>query len=234
MKLFQWVLVAAAMLVAPAALAQAPAPTQGNQTAYAVTYLEVVPSMKAEAVGLLKASAEASHKEAGNQRYDILQRTGRDNEFAILEAWSDRKAFDAHAGGAAMTAFRDKLTPLRSGPYDERPSVPITVAPASGAVPKGGGPVYAITHVDVAPNVKDQCIALLNALGEAARKEPGSLRFEAWQQDNRTNHFTVSETWKDRAALDAHRFNANTREFREKLAPMLGALYDMRIYTSLE
>jgi len=232
MKLFQRTLVAAAMLVAPAALAQAPAPIQGNQMAYTVTYIETVPSMKAEAVGLLKAAAEASRKEAGNQRYDILQRTGRDNEFAILEAWSDRKAFDAHAGGAAMTAFRDKLTPLRSGPYDERPSVPITVAPASGAVPKGA--VYAITHVDVAPNVKDQCIALLNALGEEARKEPGSLRFEAWQQDNRTNHFTVSETWKDRAALDAHRFNANTREFREKLAPMLGALYDMRIYTSLE
>jgi quinol monooxygenase YgiN len=231
MKLFHRALVAAAMLVAPAALAQAPAPAQGNQMAYTVTYIETVPSMKAEAVGLLKAAAEASRKEAGNQRYDILQRTGRDNEFAILEAWSDRKAFDAHAGGAAMTAFRDKLTPLRSGPYDERPSVPVTVAPASGAVPKGA--VYAITHVDVAPNVKDQCIALLNALGEAARKEPGSLRFEAWQQDNRTNHFTVSETWNDRAALDAHRFNANTRAFREKLAPMLGALYDMRIYTSL-
>jgi quinol monooxygenase YgiN len=230
MKLFYRTLAAAAMLVVPAALAQAPA--QDNQIAYAVTYIEVVPSMKAEVVGLLKASAEASRKAAGNQRYDILQRTGRDNEFAILEAWSDRKAFDAHTGGAAMTAFRDKLTPARSGPYDERPSVPITVAPASGAVPKGA--VYAITHVDVSPNVKDQCIALLNALGEAARKEPGSLRFEAWQQDNRTNHFTVSETWKDRGALDAHRFDANTRAFREKLAPMLGALYDMRIYTNLE
>ena len=59
MKLFQRTLVAAAMLVAPAALAQTPAPTQGNPMAYMVSYIEVVPSMKAEAVGLLKAAAEA-------------------------------------------------------------------------------------------------------------------------------------------------------------------------------
>jgi quinol monooxygenase YgiN len=42
------------------------------------------------------------------------------------------------------------------------------------------------------------------------------------------------EIWKDRAALDAHNAAAPTREFREKLGHMMGALYDDRRYRSLE
>ena len=71
-------------------------------------------------------------------------------------------------------------------------------------------------------------------LAEDGRKEPGSERFEAWQQNNRTNHFTVVEIWKNREAADAHAVTASTKEFREKLGPMIGALFDDRFYTSME
>jgi quinol monooxygenase YgiN len=54
------------------------------------------------------------------------------------------------------------------------------------------------------------------------------------QQPNRLNHFTVVDTWKDQPALDAHDVAAGTLAFREKLGPMLGALYDDRRYKSLE
>jgi quinol monooxygenase YgiN len=228
MRVFCGMLIAAAaMAVAPAAVAQAPA----EGTAYVVTYIEVVPSAKGEAAGLLKQVATASRKEGGNQRYDILQRIDRDNQFVILEAWTDQKAAEAHAGGSAMKEFKDKLKPLQASFYDERPSIGVAVAPAPASVDKDA--IYAVTHVDVIPPSKDDCMVMLKKLAEDTRKEPNAERFEAWVQNNRANHFTVTEIWKNRAAHDAHIATASTREFREKLGPMSGALYDERLYKSL-
>ena len=87
--------------------------------------------------------------------------------------------------------------------------------------------------MDVIPPSKDDCIVMLKKLADDTRKESDAVRFEAWQQNNRANHFTVTEIWKNRAALDAHIAAASTKEFREKLGPMSGALYDERLYTSL-
>jgi quinol monooxygenase YgiN len=228
MRAFCGMLIAAAtMAVAPVAMAQAPA----EGTAYVVTYIEVVPSAEREAAGLLKQVAAASRKEAGNQRYDILQRLDRKNQFVILEAWSDLKAAEAHAGGGALKQFKDKLKPLQASFYDERPSNGIAVAPPSGSASKGA--VYAVTHVDVTPPNKDDCIAMLKKLADDARKEPSSVQFEAWQQNNRANHFTVTEIWKNRASVDGHISAGATKDFREKLGPMSGALYDERLYRSL-
>jgi len=230
MKIVFGVLIAAAMMsiaATPAARAQATA----GQT-YVVTYLEILPSAKADAIGLLKQIAATSRKEAGNQRYDIVQRIERENQFAILEAWSDLKAAEAHLTGAAMKQFRDKLAPLRVGPYDERPSNGIDVTPSAEPATKDS--IYLITHVDVAPPFKDECIVMLKKAAEDTRKEPNIERFEAWQQNNRANHFTVTEIWKNRAAVEAHLIAASTRELREKLGPMMGALYDERHYKNLE
>jgi quinol monooxygenase YgiN len=70
-------------------------------------------------------------------------------------------------------------------------------------------------------------------MAEETRKDGGTLIYEVLQQPNRLNHFTVAEIWKDRNALDAHQMAAHTRQFREKLAPMAGALYDERFYKSV-
>jgi len=218
---------AGALAAAPAAMAQAPA----GGAAYMVTYIEVLPSAQGEVAGLLKQVAAASRKEAGNQRYDILQRVDRKNQFVILEAWTDLKAAEAHTGGAPLKQFKDKLKPVQASFYDERPSNGIAVAPSTASV--GRGAIYAVTHVDVTPPNKDDCIVMLKKLADDARKEPDSLQFEAWQQNNRANHFTVAEIWKNRAAIDAHIVTASTKEFREKLGPMSGALYDERLYKSL-
>jgi len=75
---------------------------------------------------------------------------------------------------------------------------------------------------------------MLTKAGGDSRKEPGAVRFEAWQQSNRTNHFTVNEVWKDRGAVDTHIVAPSTKEFREKLGPMMGALYDDRLYKNME
>jgi quinol monooxygenase YgiN len=75
---------------------------------------------------------------------------------------------------------------------------------------------------------------MLKKLAEDTRKDANSERFEAWQQNNRANHFTVTEIWKDRGAVDAHIVAASTRDFRDKLGPMSGALYDERLYQNVE
>jgi quinol monooxygenase YgiN len=229
MKIGSAMLVAGAIMMSAApAGAQAPPPAPAE---YAVTYLEVAPASEGEAVNLIKQVAAASRKEAGNVRFDVLQRLDRKSHFAILEAWSDPKAREAHDAGPAMTEFRNKLKALRSGPYDERPSV--QVASVAAAAPSKGA-VFVITHVDVTPNFKDQTIDMLKKLADDARKEPGIERIEAWQQNNRANHFTLMEVWKDPAALEGHVVAPSTKEFREKLGPLSGALFDDRRYTSIQ
>jgi quinol monooxygenase YgiN len=210
----------------PPAQAQAPA----NPPAVVVTYIEVAPSAVAEATNLLKAAAAASRKETGNLRFEVLQQIERPDHFAILEAWTDARAFESHGAAAATKSFRDKLTPLRAGPYDERPCVALSL----GAIQAAGssGAFYVVTHVDVTGNFKDETIVMLQKLAEDGRKS--AERFEVWQQGNRANHFTLNEIWKNEAALDAHLAAASTREFREKLGPKNGALYDDRRYRNLE
>ena len=231
MKVSHGMLIATAILAAaaaPPALAQAP----DNRSAYVVTYIEVTPPAEAEAANLLRRVAAASRKEAGNLRYDVLQHIERPSQFAILEAWSDAKAFEAHAGGAAMKQFRGQLDPLRVGFYDERPDIGIDLG--AGPAPAGKDAIYVITHVDVTGPFKDDAIVMMNKLAADSRRESGCVRYDVWQQNNRLNHFTVTEIWKDRPALDAHNLAAGTRAFREKLGGMTGALYDDRRYRNLE
>jgi quinol monooxygenase YgiN len=231
MNVFHEALIAAAVLTAvavPGALAQTP----DNQTAYLVTYIEVTPSAEIEVAKLLRSVAAASTKEAGKLRYDVLQQIERRNQFAILEAWSDPKAHEAHDGGAAMKQFRDQLSPLRTGYFDQRLDTGLDIAPVSSPASKGA--IYVITHVDVTGPFKDEAIVMLKKHAADSRREPGAERFEIWQQANRLNHFTVVEVWKDQPALDAHGLAASTREYREKIGAMLGALYDDRRYRILE
>jgi quinol monooxygenase YgiN len=202
-----------------------------SQPAYVVTYIEVAPSAAADAAGLLRQLAAASRKETGNLRYEVLQQIGRAGHFAILETWSDAKAFDAHAAGSATKEFRGHLEPLRAAFYDERPNTGIDVGTGGSS---GKDAVFVVTHVDVPGQFKDEAIVLMKKLAADSRREKGAERFDAWQQNNRLNHSTVVEVWKDQAALDAHSVAPSTREFREKLGPMMGALYDDRRYANLE
>ena len=90
-----------------------------------------------------------------------------------------------------------------------------------------------MTHVDVVPTFKAQTEALLRGLAATARKMPGNLRIDVIDQDNRPNHFTLVHVWRDRKAFEAYRSAAATRDFREKLLPMQGALYDERLYAAV-
>ncbi|MGP0094690.1 MAG: putative quinol monooxygenase [Xanthobacteraceae bacterium] len=207
-------------------------PAHAQNAIYLATYVEVVPASVETGRALLRQYGEASRRDAGNRRFELLQEIGRANRFVLLETWSDQSALDAHKKAAHTAQFGDRLASILSSPNDERVNNPLYVGPADAV--RAAGAVYAVTHVDVIPPRKDDCVALLQEMSEASRKESGNQTYEVWQQSNRSNHFTVAETWKDGAALDAHQTAAHTRRFRAQLAPMAGALYDERLYRSVQ
>lgn len=223
-------LIAAAIVAAAVASARAQAP--GTQAPRVITYIEVMPSSADTAVGILRRGAAASRKETGNLRYEILQHAERRGELAILEAWSDPKPLAAHDDGATAKVLRGEVNPLRIGYYDERLETAIDIDAA--AAQTGKDSIYVATHVDVTGQFKDDAIAMMKKLAAESRKQAGSERFEVWQQNNRLNHFTMVEVWKDQGALDAHNASAPARDFRELLGHMMGALYDDRRYRNLE
>ena len=92
----------------------------GGNPVYVLTHVDVFPAGKDQTIELLKQLAEASRKEAGNLRFDVLQQDGRANHLPLLEAWRDAPAQSAHAMAEHTRAFRAKLVPLQGALYDER------------------------------------------------------------------------------------------------------------------
>jgi quinol monooxygenase YgiN len=72
------------------------------------------------AADLLKRLAEASRKEEGNLRFDVMQHTMRANHFTVIEKWQNAKAVDAHAAAAHTKEYRNSLAPIAGSPLDER------------------------------------------------------------------------------------------------------------------
>lgn len=168
----------------------------------------------------------------GNLRCEVVQRVGQLHQLVLLEVWRDRAAWEAHGGAGDTTDVRDKLAALRAAPIDERVHGALSVGPIPAAL--AGDAVYVVTHVDVIPPRKDDGVAALGRLGESSRRDDGNLRFEVVQQASRPNHFTVIEVWRDTRAAQAHTMASATREFRDILATMTGALYDERIYRAID
>ncbi|MEJ0050819.1 MAG: antibiotic biosynthesis monooxygenase [Methylovirgula sp.] len=75
---------------------------------------------------------------------------------------------------------------------------------------------------------------MLKQLGEANAREAGHLRTIVGLQLDHPNHFTLIEVWIKRAAFEMHEAAKPTRDFRTKLAAMIGALYDSRLYEMIE
>jgi quinol monooxygenase YgiN len=208
-----------------------PAPIVGN--IYSVTYVEVMPTAKADAATVLRRYRDAAQKEGGNLRCEVVQRIDQPHQFAILEIWKDQAAFEAHGKSASTTETREKIAAIRNAPTDERVHTALSIGPID--VPGGvRGGIYVATHVDVIPPRKDDGVVALKRLGEDSRRGDGNLRFEVVQQVNRPNHFTVIEIWRDAKAVETHSMAAPTREFRDKLATMTGALYDERMYRAID
>src|ERR1700722_16364292 len=97
------------------------------------------------------------------------------------------------------------------------------LVPVSGDAqsPAPAGPVYVVTHIDFTPKNASAGEKLLLQYGVDSRKEVGALRVEGLQEAAQANHFILIETWRDRAAYDAHLGAAATVQFRDVLQPFI-------------
>lgn len=219
----------------PSAATSAPAaPPPAAATAgpiYVVTYFDVMPNDALKAVALLRQFAVATRKEAGNTELTVLREIARPGRFALVEAWKDKTAYDAH--GAATKALADRLQPIFLAPLDARVFLPLAVAgtPSGADMTKS---IFVLTHVDVFPAGKDEVTAMVKGLAEDSRKDPGAQRIDAVVWDGHANHFHLIEAWRDRQSLEAHLAADHTKAFRAKLVPFEGALYDERFYDAVK
>ena len=99
-------------------LSAGPAPSASDRAIYVVTHVDV--GGQSDAPNLLRRLAEASRKDEGNVRFDVLQHIMRANHFTVVETWQSQKALDAHAAAAHTRQYRDALQPLLGSPLDER------------------------------------------------------------------------------------------------------------------
>ncbi len=218
-------------VVALAAVRPAYAEDAVNAPVYAVTYFDAAPQSAAKSAALARQYADAGRKADGNLVFEAYEEVGRPNRFAILEGWRDKKAADAHGASASATGFQGGLQPLLIAGLGARGFSGLSVAPAKAR--PGRDTVYVLTHVDVFPTGKDQAVELVKARAEAARKDDGNLWFDVLQWDGHPNHFTLVEAWRDRKAFDAGVTTPQAKDFRQKVTPLEGALYDERLYKVL-
>jgi quinol monooxygenase YgiN len=219
-----------AMAILAATLADS-ARAQGSPV-YLVTYVSVMPNAVVSGATLLERYRDASRKEPGNQRLDVLHEITRPNRFAILEVWKDEAGFISHDKAASALHFRDELEKIQIAPSDERVSSGIYGRPVKGG--DRPGTIYVLTHVDVFPQYEVDCLALLDTMSIDSSQDVGNIGYEVLPEADHPNHFTVIEEWTTSKSRDAHLVAAHTRAFRERLLPMEGALYDARLYNELD
>jgi quinol monooxygenase YgiN len=213
-------------LAPAAAQTPAPAPTPAPiAPLHVVTYLEFSDDHVGQGVAVLTEYRAKSLRQPGNANFEIFQEIGYPFRFVALETWETSTAYETHAKSTAAPKV-----PWMTAPADVRLHKRWN---AAGALAPTNKSVYAITHVDVPPPRLAETEAIMKTLVEKSRAEPGVLRFEIWQSTTRSNHFTFVEGWESAEAAQAHAMAAHTREFREKLNPLLGALYDQRYFKVL-
>jgi quinol monooxygenase YgiN len=212
--------------------AQVPAQAPANTTLYAVSYVDVMPSARAAMVAALRQYRDVSRQEDGYVRVDFVEQVGRPGHFAIIEAWKDQHAFDAHGEAGHVKHLRDALQPIRLSDYDERFYKALTVG---SAVAVGTGQaIHVVAHVDTVGGPQADAPGLLTRLAEASRQEHGCLRFDVLQHTLRANHFTVIEIWDNQKALDAHAAALHTKQYRDRLQPISGSPLDERVYKAVQ
>ena len=92
-----------------------------SQAVYVISHVDVAPNLPGPPTGpLLRTLAEASRKEPGNVRFDVVQHTMRANHYTVVEGWRNLQAFDAHVAAPHTKQYRDALQPMTGSPLDER------------------------------------------------------------------------------------------------------------------
>jgi quinol monooxygenase YgiN len=198
-----------------------------TQVAGTVTFVDV----QSDAVGKVKTLLQRSARSfrasaAAPSQTHALQEISRPERFALVQP------------AAGLTLAADSLKHLLAAPLDMRKHQDIPGLASDARPEKLPSNVvailYSIAHVDVAPPALARGQSELARLALAARSSPGNLRFDVWQQTDRPNHFELIGAWRTRAQFDLFVDGLVARQFRANVGPILGALYDERLYRLID
>ena len=92
---------------------------KSSRGTFVITHVDIG-AQGTNAADLLRSLAEASRKEEGNLRFDVLQHTMRANHFTVIEEWQTPKAIETHAAAAHTKEYRNSFGPIAGSPLDER------------------------------------------------------------------------------------------------------------------
>jgi quinol monooxygenase YgiN len=92
-----------------------------NPTLFVMTHLDVGPPRFAMLQAAVTPFVDASRRENGVARFDLLQGVvPRTNHLTLIEAWSNEQTLDAHRRSAHSQKFREDFTPLAGSLHDDR------------------------------------------------------------------------------------------------------------------
>ena len=93
---------------------------------------------------------------------------------------------------------------------------------------------YVVTYIETMPAEEKQAAQLVKSYATAGHDAAGNLRFDALQRIDRPNQFALVTAWKDQKAAEAFAAADATKQFRDKLQPLLSAPVDERPHAGLE
>jgi len=91
-----------------------------DSAVYLATYADFMPNEEVSGAAVLERYRDASRREDGNLRLEVLHEIARPGHFAILEVWKDKAALEGHDKAASSSRFRERFNAIRSAPYDVR------------------------------------------------------------------------------------------------------------------
>ena len=109
---------------------------------------------------------------------------------------------------------------------------PAPNAPSASAPAPAAGPVYTLSFFETGVGHAGQAAASLRHYLALTRKADGIVGILALNEAARSNRFALVETWRDKAAADAHANAAAA--LRTEMQPILAAPFDVRSNSGLD
>ncbi len=81
--------------------------------------------------------------------------------------------------------------------------------------------VYVIAHLKAHAGKGDKVVTLAAPLIEATRKEAGCISYELYRKAAEPDTLVFVESWRDRAAVDAHFSEPHLKAFQAAMAELL-------------
>lgn len=81
-----------------------------------LVHVHVKPERVEEFIAATRANHEASVREPGNRRFDVLQSAEDPSRFVLYEAYASAEDAAAHKGTAHYAAWRDRVADMMAEP----------------------------------------------------------------------------------------------------------------------